>query len=272
MVVFLSSAPDLEVVGWPFDPTVYAGLVALFLGHAWLARGRNLPKIRSLYFGLGLICLWVALETPIDTISDHYLDSVHMVQHVLLGVIAPPLLLLGLNEPMAARLASIPGVRLLTAPIPAQLCAAAVMVGWHIPAFYDATLHSETLHAFEHLTFIAGGVLFWWPVISATGRQSRRPLSPGSRLLYLFVGTLPQDGVALALQFSRTPFYEFYTHVPRLVPGLDAVTDQTIAGVVLQLFGKTSFLIGGLVIFFRWFAQEVGGDHETPAQLPAREA
>src|SRR5207253_2208487 len=83
VVVFLSSAPDLEVVGWPFDPTVYAGLVALFLGHAWLARGRNLPKVRSLYLGLGLICLWVALETPIDTISDHYLDSVHMVQHVL---------------------------------------------------------------------------------------------------------------------------------------------------------------------------------------------
>jgi putative membrane protein len=270
-VVFLSSAPDLEVVGWPFDPTVYAGLVALFLGHAWLARGRDVPKIRSLYFGLGILCVWVALETPIDTISDHYLDSVHMVQHVLLGVIAPPLLLLGLNEPMAALLARIPGVRRLTAPIPAQLCAAAVMIGWHIPAFYEATLHSETLHIFEHLTFIAGGVLFWWPVISATSRQLRRPLSPGSRLLYLFLGTLPQDGVALALQFSRTTFYPFYAQAPRLIPGLDPVTDQTIAGVVLQLFGKTSFLVAGLVIFFRWFSQEMSGDRETAAPVGARE-
>lgn len=271
MVVFLSSAPGLEGAGWPFDPSVYAGLVALFGGHAWLARGRNLPPVRFLYFALGVICLWVALETPIDTISDHYLDSVHMVQHVLIGVIAPPLLLLGLNEPMAAWLLKIPGMRLLTAPVPAQLCAAAVMVGWHVPAFYDATLHSETLHVFEHLTFIAGGVLFWWPVISATSRQSPRPLSTGSRLLYLFVGTLPQDGVALALQFSRTPFYDFYTQAPRLIPGLDPVTDQTIAGVVLQLFGKSSFLVGGLVIFFRWFAQEMGADRET-AQLPAGEA
>jgi cytochrome c oxidase assembly factor CtaG len=66
--------------------------------------------------------------------------------------------------------------------------------------------------------------------------------------------------VALVLQFSRTPFYDYYTHVPRLVPGLDPVTDQTIAGVVLQLFGKSSYLVGSLVIFFRWFAGEMRSD------------
>ena len=104
--MFLSSATGLEAVGWPFDISVYLGLVGLFLGHAWLARGRDVPRVRTLYFGLGLLCLWVALETPIDTISDHFLDSVHMVQHVLLGVIAPPLLLLGLNDQMAALIKS----------------------------------------------------------------------------------------------------------------------------------------------------------------------
>jgi putative membrane protein len=269
--VFLSAGPAVEeVLGWPLDPTVYAGLVALFLGHAWLARGRDLPRIRSLYFGLGLLTLWVALETPIDTLSDHYLDSVHMVQHVLLGVIAPPLLLLGLNEPMAARLASVPGVRKLTEPVPAQLAAALVMIGWHIPALYDATLYSENLHILEHLTFIGGGLLFWWPVISATSRQSRWQLSPPGRLLYLFLGTFPQDGVALALQFSRVPFYEFYTHVPRIVTGLDAVTDQTVAGAILQLFGKSSFLVAGLVIFFRWFGEEIAADRDSAARMAAR--
>src|SRR3979490_3486335 len=116
---------------WPLDPSVYLGLLALFFGHAWLARDRDLPRWKSLAFGLGLLCIWLALETPIDTISDHYLDSVHMVQHVLLGVTAPPLLLLGLNEPMAAWLLKIPGMRLLTPPVPAQLCAAAVMGGRH---------------------------------------------------------------------------------------------------------------------------------------------
>src|SRR3981081_3165188 len=105
---------------WPFDPTVYAGLLALFFGHAWLARDRDLPRVSSLYFGLGLVSLWLALETPIDVVSDHYLDSVHMFQHVLLGVVAPPLLLLGLNREMAGVLVRVPGVRLVTRPAAAH--------------------------------------------------------------------------------------------------------------------------------------------------------
>jgi putative membrane protein len=241
------------------------GLLALLLGYVWLALGYGPSLARRLYFGLGLLTLWAALETPIDTISDNYLDSVHMVQHVLLGVVAPPLLLLGLNDGMAARLAALPGVRALTEPVPAQLAAAAVMVAWHVPPLYDATLYSEPLHIVEHLTFIGSGVLFWWPVLQATGEQARWRLSAAGRLLYLFVGTFAQDGVALVLQFSRTPFYEFYTHVPRLIPALDPVTDQTVAGVVLQLFGKTSYLVAAPVIFFRWFNSEVRADLEPRA-------
>ena len=84
-------------MSWPLDPTVYAGLVALYLGHAWLARGvADVRRLHSFYFGLGLLTIWLALETPIDTMADHYLDSVHMLQHVLLGFVAPPLMLLSL--------------------------------------------------------------------------------------------------------------------------------------------------------------------------------
>src|SRR5215831_3318778 len=115
-------------MSWPVDWTVYAGLLALFLGHAWLARDRHLPRIRSLYFGLGLLCIWIALETPIDTLSDHYLNSVHMFQHVLLGVVAPPLLLLGLNREMAGVLVRVPGVRAVTEPVVAQVLSGLVMI------------------------------------------------------------------------------------------------------------------------------------------------
>jgi putative membrane protein len=250
---------------WPFDPSVYAGLVALFLGHAWLARDRDLPRINSLYFGLGLLCIWLALETPIEVLSDSYLDSVHMLQHVLIGVIAPPLLLLGLNREMAGVLVRLPGVRAITEPVPAQVLSAAVMIGWHLPPLYDATLYSPALHVLEHLAFIAGGVLFWWPVIGATAAHNRWRLSPMAQLLYLFIGTFPQDGVALALQFSRTPFYEFYTHAPRIVPVLDPVTDQTVAGAVLMLFGKSSYFIGAVVVFLRWFGAELRADAEAAA-------
>src|SRR6195256_555891 len=109
-------------MGWPLDPTVYLGLVVLYLGHAWLARAAaDFERKHSLYFGLGLLTIWAALETPIDTIADHYLDSVHMLQHVLLGFVAPPLMLLGLSPSMVRRLARIPGIRAATEPIPAQL-------------------------------------------------------------------------------------------------------------------------------------------------------
>src|SRR5260370_394537 len=151
-------------MSWPLDPTVYAGLAALFLGHAWLARRVDdaQPK-HTFYFGLGVLTLWVALETPIDTLSDHYLDSVHMLQHVLLGFIAPPLMLLGLSPKMAGLVVRVPFVRAVTEPVPAQVLAAAVIIGWHLPALYDPPLHSASLHVVALLMFIAAGLHAYWP-------------------------------------------------------------------------------------------------------------
>jgi putative membrane protein len=213
---------------------------------------------------LGLLALWAALETPIDTISDHYLDSVHMFQHVLLGFIAPPLLLLGLSTSMAARLAAVPLIRGVTEPVPAQVVAGGVMVVWHLPPLYDATLHSEALHVVEHLMFIAGGLVLFWPVLRATSATSRWELSSSAKLLYLLVATIPQDGVALALLFSRDPFYEFYAHVPRLVPTLTPIIDQTVAGAVLMVLGKLTMAICGLAVFFSWFGEEQRNDRAEP--------
>ncbi|HEY8634242.1 MAG TPA: cytochrome c oxidase assembly protein [Candidatus Dormibacteraeota bacterium] len=255
-------------MSWPLDPTVYAGLVALYLGHAWLARGvADVRRLHSFYFGLGLLTIWLALETPIDTIADHYLDSVHMLQHVLLGFVAPPLMLLGLSRGMAARLVRVPGLRAITEPVPAQLIAAAVMIVWHLPPLYDATLYSEPLHVGEHLTFIVAGVLLYWPILQATSAYARWQMSPGVKLLYMLVATLPQDGVALALIFSRVPFYEYYALAPRLVASLDPVTDQTVAGAVLMTLGKLTMGVAAIAVFIHWFARE---QEEDRLRMPRR--
>jgi putative membrane protein len=249
------------VIGWPVDLTVYAGLVALFLGHAWLASTvTDAERKHTLYFGLGLIVLWLALETPLDTISDYYLDSVHMFQHVLLGFVAPPLMLLGLSPAMAGRIARVPGVRAVTEPVPALVIAGLVMVVWHVPVLYDATLYSGSLHVLEHVMFIAAGVLMYWPIIEATSAQARWRMSPGAQLLYMLVATLPQDGVALALIFSRVPFYEFYTHAPRLIASLTPVIDQTVAGAVLMILGKATLAVAAIAVFTRWFGAEHRAD------------
>lgn len=246
---------------WPVDPTVYAGLIVLFLGHAWLAGSvTDAQRKHTLYFGLGLVTLWLALETPIDTISDRYLDSVHMLQHVLLGFVAPPLMLLGLSSQMVERMVRVPGVRAITEPVPALAIAGLVMVVWHLPPLYDATLYSGSLHVLEHVMFIAAGLLMYWPMLEATSAHARWQMSPAVKLLYMLVATLPQDGVALALIFSRVPFYEYYTHAPRLVSSLTPLIDQTLAGAVLMILGKATLAIAAIAVFVRWFGSEQRAD------------
>jgi len=85
-------------------------------------------------------------------------------------------------------------------------------------------------------------------------------MSPGAKLVYMLLATLPQDGVALALIFSRVPFYEYYTHAPRLIAGFTALIDQTIAGAVLMVAGKITLAVAAMVIFFRWFGAEHRAD------------
>ena len=256
---------------WPVDPTVYAGLVALFLGHAWLASTvSDVQRKHSLYFGLGLLTLWLALETPLDTISDHYLDSVHMFQHVLLGFVAPPLLLLGLSSQMVGRLVRVPGARAVTEPVPAQVIAGLVMIVWHLPPLYDATLLSEPLHIVEHVSFIGAGVVMYWPMLEATSAHAHWRMSPGAKLLYMLLATLPQDGVALALIFSRVPFYDYYTHAPRLIPSLTPLIDQTVAGAVLMTLGKVTLAVAAIAVFLRWFGGDLRADRLAEARLESR--
>jgi len=258
-------------VTWPFDPSVYVGLVVLFFGHAWLARGAaDAERKHTLYLLAGLFTVWLALETPIDTISDYYLDSVHMLQHVLLAFVAPPLMLLGLSAAMAGSLLRVPGLRAITEPIPAQLIAAVVMIAWHIPTLFDATLANESLHILEHVMFIGSGLVLYWPIVQATSAHARWEMSAGAKLVYMLLATLPQDGVALVLIFSRVPFYDFYTHAPRLLEGFTALIDQTIAGAVLMIFGKVTLGIAAGVVFFRWFGAEHRADRGIESPLGVR--
>jgi putative membrane protein len=178
-----------------------------------------------------------------------------MLQHILIGIVAPPLLLLALSPSMVATLLRIPGLRAATEPVPAQLAFAVVMGAWHVPVLYDLTIRSEPLHVFEHLTFMAGGALFWWPVVGATSAAATWRLGEVGRVLYLLFGTVPADTVAVILLFARSPFYPFYGQAPRLVPGIDPLTDQVLAGIVLMAVGKLSYLVAILEIFFRWLAR-----------------
>jgi putative membrane protein len=247
---------------WPLDPSVYIGLAALLAGHAWLAHREGAPRRRQVYFGIGVLLIWAALETPLDTLGDEYLQSAHMVQHMVLMACAPPFLLLGLTPAMARTvLGAVPRpLRYLIQPIPAQILYAATMIGWHVPPIYDLALENDTVHIVEHLSFLVVGVLFWWSLIEATSSQADRPLNPVQKLLHLFVGTLPMMAVALPLQFTPVLLYTPYASAPRVNAFLTPGVDQTVAGALMMFIDMTAMTAAGLVVFFRWFTRAQRAD------------
>src|SRR5207248_9682641 len=204
------------------------------------------------------------LGPRIDRGRHYSLAPVLLCVHALVCVVPAPLVLLRLSPGMAVRLAAVPLIRAVTEPVPAQLIAGGVMVVWHLPPLYDATLHSEALHITEHLMFIGAGLVLFWPVLAATSATARWRLSPVAMLVYMLVATIPQDGVALALLFSRDPLYEYYTHVPRLLPTLTTIIDQTVAGAVLMVLGKATIAVAALAVFFRWSGEEQRSDPPEP--------
>jgi putative membrane protein len=254
-------------LSWPFDPSVVVGVVALGVGHAVWARRVDAPLRCSVYFAAGLLVVWGSLETPLDPLGDYYLQSAHMVQHMLLVAVAPPLLLLGLTPAMAARLLRVPGLSALTGPVAGQSIYAAGILFWHIPFAYDLALSNGLAHIVEHLVFVAIGVLFWWPLIGATSAVSRWRLTDGQKLVYIFIGTLPMMAVALPLQFSRTVFYAHYAGAPRLVSSITPVIDQTIAGALMMAIDMAVLGLDGLILLYRWFEEEEP-EVEAPAGRP----
>lgn len=264
-----------DPLSFPLDPSVYLGLIGLFWGHAWLARGRGARLIHTVYFGIGLTIIWVALETPLSTLADHYLQTAHMAKHMLLMAFAAPFLLLGLTPAMAGMLLRLPVLgrllRVITEPLPAQVINGLVIIGWHIPPLYELGLRNMGLHVAEHISFLAAGVIYWWPLIRATASQGERSLSDPQRLVYLFLGSLPMMAVSLPLQFSREPFYPFYVQAPSLIPGITAVLDQNIAGVVMMTVDMAALATDALVIFFRWVGQETKADYERLDRLAPHE-
>ena len=256
-------------LAWPLDPSVYAGLAALLVGYLWLAQGTHVRSRQRVWFAIGVAFIWLALETPLDTLGDTYLQSAHMTQHMLLMAFAPPFLLLGLNRPMVRRLHRVPGLRRITEPVPALLLYTVAIIGWHLPGPFDLALANESLHVLEHLSFLACGVLFWWPMIKATSAEARWSLSDPQKLVLLFFGSLPMMAVALPLQFAGYVFYAPYVHAPRINAFLTPVVDQTVAGAVMMFMDMSVMAADGLIVFFRWFNGEVNRDFarsEDPSQ------
>lgn len=260
---------------WPVHPDTLVLVAVLGGGYAALAvRGvRRAPGINVLtrrqawLYALGVLAIWVAAGTPIHDWGEQYLFSVHMVEHLLLSMVAAPLLLLGtpgwMIRPFFTRRAVFPVARFLTLPIIAIVAYNAYTVYMHMPFAMDFVLTHHAWHFVAHVALMAASFLLWWPVFSPLPELPR--LHFAGQLIYLFVQSLVPSIVASIIAYGSTVLYPFYLHAPRRW-GLSPLDDQVLAGLIMKLAGGTLIFVLICVIFMRWFYQEQR-DYPDPLEL-----
>jgi putative membrane protein len=265
---------------WSVHPSIPIGLAILALayaaGIARLARREgSVPRIYRLQaatFALGLVIFFLALTGPIHDLSDSYLFSAHMVQHLIVTLVAPPLVLLGtpgwLLEPLLRPPAVRGVVRFLTrAPVAFVLFSVTLAV-WHLPVLYNATLLLLEVHIFEHLLFIGTAFIAWWPVLSPIREMRLRPLL---QVLYLILLTLPMKGLGALLTLSDELLFPAYALAPRVF-GIDAFEDQRIGGLLMWV--PAGFILWGAatIVFFRWWFSEERSEASASAASKSAQA
>lgn len=277
---------DAALRSWPFEPWVYFALLltaGVYL-RGWLVwhrrDARRWPRGQLIAFGAGLAVLFLALASPIEPFTGLLLQ-VHMLQHLLLMMVAPPLLWLG--APMLPLLRGMPRAlrtywvapllraqllrrlfSMLTRPAPAWLLFTAATWFWHLPPIYERALRSDGWHYLQHLCFLGTALLFWYPVIRPY--PSRPSWSPWLLIPYLILADVQNTILSALLTFSDQPLYSYYVTRPRL-GNLSPLEDQAIAGVLMWVPGSLAYLVPLFVIGIRLLY----GGSETPEvrSLPA---
>jgi putative membrane protein len=263
--------PHLHHTALASSQSVFLTLIVFFTAlvyvRGWLSlrssRVKRTSAWRAVSFLFGLVLVWVAVASPIAAL-DHELLTVHMLQHLLLMTLAPPLI--WLSMPVRPLLQGLPqrfvesllvplwqsaaGKRfgkVLARPRVCWLAACAALVGWHISIFFALGMQSAPWHLFEHLSFLAAGLLFWWPVVQPVAGASGQDLS---MILYLFFATLPCDILSGFLVFSDRVVYPMYFSSSHLL-GFSPLVDQQCAGALMWTCVTVVYLVAGAILTMR---------------------
>jgi putative membrane protein len=284
-----AAAPGLPGVlfDWRLDPLALLSIGAAAAAYAWAVRrvrrehpGNPHPAHRSWFFAAGLVAIALALVSPIEA-YEGALFSVHMVQHMLLMLVAAPLLLAGAPITLALRAASPPVrrgllavlqsrvVHVISFPVVAWLLFAAVNWGWHFSVLYDQALENPPLHYIQHATFLAAALLFWWPAIGADPSPWRLPHPV--RLLYLFMALPVSSFLGVALLQATTVLYPHYVTNQRAW-GPTPLEDQQIGAMIMWVFGDLALLAGMAVVVWLWMRHEDRRTERLDRRLAAERA
>ncbi|MEP7088321.1 MAG: cytochrome c oxidase assembly protein [Gemmatimonadota bacterium] len=250
---------------WQAYPGVWIAVLALGAAYAHWSRpnGRTTSHANAVSQGrrvggwIGVALVWASLDWPGGPLGTGYLASVHAAQFLALAMIAPPLLLRGIDGDRVRVFLAHNGIaaKIITAvttPLFAMLAFTIVMLATHAPGVVDTLMRSQ-LGAFAlDLAWFSSGLTFWWPVVIDVPLRDR--FGPPMRMLYLFAGTQAHLYLSMWLLLAEFPAYGIYELAPR-VTGLSALEDQQVAGGLLLTIGGTYVLAVISVLFFRWFAE-----------------
>ncbi len=273
LVLFLHPNVDLSQGGFTIHWSTVTGLLALLALWGWRAwvHGRETPArrlttLQKVVFPLGLVVMFLALNGPLHDISDFYLFSGHMVQHLVLTIAVPPLLLLGTPGWMfrpALQYRPVAAIaRVITKPMAAFAIFNLILAGWHLPPLYNSAMYYHEVHITQHLMFLVGAVLMWWPLLSPLPELPR--LSYPGQMLYSFVMTLPMTVISIFIVYADHMLYPAYASAPRLW-GLSPLEDQRLGGLIMWIPGGLFFYLITSVVFFRWITSE--RDDQAGAQV-----
>ena len=254
---------------WSLHPSVLLGTGLLgalyFYGIGPLRRRHGWSPPASptqiLSFCGSLVVLLISLNGPIHDLSDYYLFSVHMVQHLVLTLVFPPLFLAGIPAWLLRHLLVRRGVRpiarLLTRPWFAAVLFSATIAVWHLGPAYDLMMRNHDVHIATHLLFMVTATLMWWPVMSPLPELPR--LSPLLAMLYLFLVGIPMQLVGALITFAGEVLYPWYLAAPRTA-GLSPLDDQQLGGLLMWIPGNLWIFAAIGVVFFTWAREEERGE------------
>jgi cytochrome c oxidase assembly factor CtaG len=236
-------------------PTVLAAVLYARRSHTLRRRGTPVPAWREGLFWTGMVLVVVALNSPIDELGEEHLFSFHMLQHVILGDLAPLCFVAGLTGPVLRPLLALRPVnalRFLTHPFVALPVWAVNLYLWHVPWLYQAALHHDSVHALEHALFFTCGGLMWSPVLETLPAPAW--FGTGMKMGYIALVRVLETVIGNVFIWTNSAFYPWYEH-DRPFWGITAVHDQNLAGVVMMAEGSLVTL-GALVWLFLRLAAE----------------
>lgn len=253
----------MTLPGWHPHPDVWlllGSIVAVYVITAWRhARqtGEAVDARRTGFLLTGMAVLWLGADWPIHDLAERYLYHVHMVQHLLFTLVAPPLLIAGMPPWLLRRLLHPRPVSVvfwvLTKPLVALILFNGALLFVHWPAVVLASVSSEWTHFGLHVLLTSTALLMWWPVMSPLPEHPALP-APG-QMMYLFLQSLAPTIPASFLTFGDHPLYPVYATFPRIW-GIGVLTDQLMAGLIMKLIGGAILWGFITVIFFRWHGLE----------------